>query len=255
MKGPTAEMTLRLPLAALLLMPTAATASIPGQPPLTAQTAMSGGPLDPVQKKLKLDTVDLAIEVDPEREVINGTATLHVTTLAKTDRLVVDLDKNYTVTSVTIDAVDAASFANPEGRMTIKLVKRVAADTKLTVKIVYGGRPHSAVRAPWDGGFVWSKTPDGRPWVATAVQMEGCDLIWPCIDYPTYEPQKIDLHITVPKGLKAPSNGKLIGVEMLPDGRSTWNWEARDPTLYGVALNVGPYEVDLGRPIRAASAT
>ena len=101
--------------------------------------------------------------------------------------------------------------------MTIKLLKRVAkARPPLTVKIVYGGRPHVAVRAPWDGGFVWSKTQDGQPWIATAVQMEGCDLIWPCIDYPTYEPKKIDLHITVPKGLKAPSNGMLLGVDQLP---------------------------------------
>ena len=231
----------RLCLPALLLS-SAAIASQPGQPPITPQTAMSGGPLDPAQKKVTFDSADLAIEVDPDREVINGTATLNFTTLSKTDRIVVDLDRNYTVTSVTIDGVDAASFANPEGRMTIKPLKKVKADTKVVVKIVYGGRPHSAVRAPWDGGFVWSKTPGGQPWVATAVQMEGCDMIWPCIDYPTYEPQKIDLHITVPRGLKAPSNGKLLGVDMLPDGRSTWNWEARDPTLYGIALNVGPYE-------------
>ena len=231
-----------LTLATLFLLSAAAPAAEPGKPPLTAQTTMSGGPLDPAQKKVTFDSADLAIEVDPDREVINAAATLHFTTLDKTDRIVIDLDKNYTVTSVTVDGVDPASVTNPEGRMTIKLIKKVKAGTALTVKIVYGGRPHTAVRAPWDGGFVWSKTPDGKPWVATAVQMEGCDLIWPCIDYPTYEPKKIDLHITVPRGLKAPSNGKLLGVEQLPDGRSIWNWEARDPTLYGVSLNVGPYD-------------
>ncbi len=31
-------------------------------------------------------------------------------------------------------------------------------------------------------------------------------------------------------------------VTKLADGRTTWNWKARNPTLYGVALNVGPYE-------------
>ena len=114
----------------------------------------------------------------------------------------------------------------------------------LTVKIIYGGRPHTAVRAPWDGGFVWSQ--DARrvkSWVATAVQMEGCDLIWPCIDYPTYEPDKIDLHITVPARAESAIERQADQASSeLPDGRSTWNWEARNPTLYGVALNVGPYE-------------
>ncbi|MBB4155599.1 aminopeptidase N [Sphingomonas jinjuensis] len=232
----------RLPLAAALLsLASAGQAAEKGQPPITPQTSMSGGPLDPAQKKLKFDRADLAIEVDPAREVINGNATLVFTTLERTDRVVIDLDKNYTVTMSQVNGVDVG-WSNPEGRATLKLAKRVPAGTELTVKIVYGGRPHTAVRAPWDGGFVWSKTPAGQPWVATAVQMEGCDLIWPCIDYPTYEPQKVALHITVPAGLSAPSNGKLLGVDRLPDGRSTWNWEVKNPNLYGIALNVGPYE-------------
>ena len=235
-------MPLRLPFAALLLLSASAYAAEPGKPPLSAQTAASGGPLDAAQKKVTFDTADLQFEVDPEREVINATATLVFTAKERIDRLVVDLDKNFTVTAVTVDGVDSAGFSNPEGRMTIKLVKKAAKDAKLTVKITYGGRPHTAVRAPWDGGFVWAKTPDGSPWIATAVQGEGCDLFWPCIDYPTYEPQKVTLHITVPKGLKAPSNGKLLGVDHLDDGRSTWNWEVAHPNPYTIALNVGPYE-------------
>jgi len=233
-------------LLALLLLSTAtlAPAAEPGKPPITPQTSASGGPLDPAQKKLRLDTADLQFEVDPEREVLNGTATLNFTLLARTDRIVVDLDRNYTVTAVTVDGVDlTGAFSNPEGRATIKLPKRTPKDqTTAVVKITYGGRPHVAVRPPWDGGFMWTKTPDGQPWMATAFQMEGCDLLWPCIDYPTYEPSKVTLHITVPKGLKAPSNGKLLSVDQLDDGRSTWNWEVRDPTLYGISLNVGPYE-------------
>lgn len=235
-------MSLRLPFAALLLLSSSAFAADPGKPPLTAQTAASGGPLDPAQKKVTFDTADLAIEVDPDREVINATATLVFTTLDKTDRLVVDLDKNYTVTAVTVDGADSGGFSNPEGRMTIKLVKKAAKGAKLTVKITYGGRPHTAVRAPWDGGFVWAKTPDGQPWIATAVQNEGCDLFWPCIDYPTYEPQSVTLHITVPKGLKAPSNGKLLGVDTFDDGRTTWNWQIAHPNPYAISLNIGPYE-------------
>ena len=179
-------MSLRLPFAALLLLSTSAIAAEPGKPPLSAQTAASGGALDPAQKKVTFDTADLQIEVDAEREVINATATLAFTVLDKTDRIVVDLDRNYTVTAVTVDGADPASFANPEGRMTIKLLKKLSKDAKPVVRITYGGRPHTAVRAPWDGGFVWAKTPDGQPWIATAVQNEGCDLFWPCIAYPTY---------------------------------------------------------------------
>ncbi|WP_066793990.1 M1 family metallopeptidase [Sphingomonas soli] len=216
----------------------------PGEPPITKQTTSSGGPLDPAQEKVRLNTVDLKLEVLPDTQSIKGVATLKLTAKAATDTLVIDLDKNLPVSAVSIDgkALKAGAWSNPEGRMTIRLGKTIGAGKTVTATIAYGGTPHIAVRPPWDGGWTWSKTPDGKPWVATSVQMEGCDLIWPCIDYPTYEPDSIDLHITVPAGLKAPSNGVFQGVDKLPDGRTTWNWKARNPTLYGVAINVGPYE-------------
>lgn len=221
----------------------------PGEPPITAQTSSSGGPLDPVQQKLRFVSADLKIEVLPETRSIRGVGTLRLTTKAPVDSLVIDLDRNLPVTAVSIDgrALKPGSWRNPEGRMTIALGKTVPAGRTVTAAITYGGTPHVAVRAPWDGGFVWSTTPGGQPWVATAVQMEGCDMFWPCIDFPTYEPDFVDLHITVPKGLKAPSNGVLQGVDTLPDGRTTWNWRVTNPTLYGIALNVGPYEEISGR--------
>lgn len=216
----------------------------PGEPPLTKQTTSSGGPLDPAQEKVRFAHADVALEVLPESQSIKGVATLRFVTKSATDTLVIDLDRNLPVSAVSIDgkALRAGAWSNPEGRMTIRLGKTVAAGKTVSARITYGGTPHIAVRPPWDGGWTWSKTPDGKPWVATSVQMEGCDLIWPCIDYPTYEPDSIDLHITVPAGLKAPSNGVLKSVDKLPDGRTTWNWQARNPTLYGVAINVGPYE-------------
>lgn len=215
-----------------------------GKPPITAQTARSGGPIDPDQAKVALDTVDLAIEVFPEREAISGVATLNFVAKQAVTRLPIDLDRNLPVSAISLDGRPLAtgSWSNPDGRLMIQLPRRIAAGARFALQITYGGVPHVAVRAPWDGGFVWSKTKDGQPWVATAVQGEGCDLFWPCIDSPTYEPKRADLHITVPKGLKAPSNGVLQSVQTLPDGRTMWNWSAKHPTIYGISLNIGPYE-------------
>ncbi|MCD2323980.1 M1 family metallopeptidase [Sphingomonas sp. IC-56] len=239
--------TTRILLAASLLTfaaPAAAQQGAAGEPQLTSQTTRSGGPLDPAQRKLTFHSADLQIEVLPQTRTIQGIATLHFTTTEATSALVVDLDRNLPVSAVSIDGkvLKSGSWSNPEGRLSIALGRTVAKGRKLTAKISYGGMPHVAVRAPWDGGFVWSTTADGQPFIATAVQMEGCDLFWPCIDFPTYEPKFVDLHITVPRGLKAPSNGAFRGVRTLKDGRTTWNWHAKQPTLYGIALNVGPYE-------------
>ncbi|MDF0489524.1 M1 family metallopeptidase [Sphingomonas sp. H39-1-10] len=238
MRIPTAV----LPAAALLLG--AADLPGPGEPALTPQTARSGGPIDPEQAKLSFDAADLRFEVFPEAERIAGVAALSFTARAPLDRLLIDLDRNLPVSAVAIDgvALPARAWSNPEGKLTITLPHRVAAGGRVSARITYAGTPHVAVKAPWDDGFVWAKTPDGHPWVATTAEGNGCDLFWPCLDFPTGRPGVATLHITVPAGLKAPSNGKLLGIDTLADGRTTWTWRVKHPTTYGIALNVGPYE-------------
>ena len=86
-----------------------------------------------------------------------------------------------------------------------------AAGAKAVVQVRYAGVPHEAENAPWDGGFVWSKAPTGEPWIATAVQGDGCDIFWPCIDYPTGEPKLVDLHITVPATREVTANLSVFG--------------------------------------------
>jgi len=225
---------------------TAATAAAqvkPGDPPISAQTMLSGGTRPPDQAKLRLEHVDLAVEVLPDRQAIAGTATLTLRTSGALDRLLIDLDKNLPVSAVAVDgrALRPERWSNAEGQLVIRLPRRLRAGAQVTTRIVYGGTPHVAVRAPWDDGFVWSKTGDGRPWIATTAEGYGCDLFWPCLDFPEGEPQLVDLHVTVPAGLADISGGRLIGKETLPDGRTRWNWRQKSPNPYSVALNIAPY--------------
>ncbi|OYY66237.1 M1 family metallopeptidase [Sphingomonas sp. 28-62-11] len=215
-----------------------------GEPPLTEQTQKSGGMIDADQAKLHFDSADLAIEILPEREAIAATAILAFTAKEPIDRLVIDLDRNLPVTAIDIDghALPATAWTNPLGQLVIRLPETIAAKHQVKARIRYGGTPHVAVRAPWDDGFVWSRTRDGKPWVASTAEGYGCDLFWPCLDFPTGEPTQVTLHITVPKGLSAPSNGVLLGTDKHADGRTTWNWRIKRPNTYAIAITVGPYE-------------
>lgn len=215
-----------------------------GMPPLTPETRRSGGPRDPEQLKLSLADVDLAIRVDPDRGQLNGVATLTLAAAAPTDRLLLDLDRNLAVSAVSVDgaALAPAAWRNPDGRLVIALPRPLVAGGKANVRIAYGGIPHVAVRAPWDDGIVWSRTPDGKPWIATTSEGYGCDLLWPCLDFPQGEPARVTLHVTAPPGLAAPAGGRLLGVERRRDGTSVWSWRARSPNPYSVALAIGPFE-------------
>lgn len=216
-----------------------------GEPPITTQTQKSGGVIDPDQAKLDFESADLAIEVFPDKEVISATATLVFKAKAALDRLVIDLDRNLPVSAIAIDGkpILSKSWANPQGQLVITLPHDVAAGTHVTARISYAGTPHVAVRAPWDDGFVWAKTKNGQPWIASTAEGYGCDLFWPCLDFPTGEPGQVTLHITVPKGLSAPANGVLLRTDTLANGRTTWHWRIKHPNSYAIALTIGPYAV------------
>ena len=213
-------------------------------PELTAYTRGTGASLTSDQRKVSFDTAKLEFEVFPEQRAIRGHAVLGFTAREPVSRIQFDLDRDLPISAIRIDgaAIDRARWRNPDGRVDVDLGRTVGAGQKFTLAVDYAGTPHVAVKAPWDGGFVWSKTKDGKPWVATAVEGEGCDLFWPCIDNSLVEVGTIELDITVPKGLVAPSNGRLIGVTTASDGRPTYHWRTRHSNNYAVALNIAPYK-------------
>jgi len=210
----------------------------------TAFTLGTDQPRTPEQLAMQFDKADLTIKVMPETKTIDAVAVLDFTATAPLTAVVVELDTLFTVSSVQVDGreLPGGGWSNPEGRMTIPLAEPLAAGETVSVRIAYAGAPRVAPRAPWDGGFVWATTADGSPWIATAVQPEGCDIFWPCIDHPLAEPKRVDMHITVPSNLAAPANGRFMGTVDHGDGWTTWNWSAANPNTYAIALNIGPYE-------------
>ena len=214
------------------------------QPALTRTTVASGLPRAPEQAAVTFERAELAFKVDPARKWLDGDAILTFRAVQPIDKLVVDLDRNYAVDRVDVDgkSVDTAHWRNPEGRMTVDLPQPLAKGARATLRVRYAGHPHVADKAPWDGGFVWATAPAGEPWIATAVQGEGCDLLWPCIDHPLGEPREVIQHVTVPSPLVAAGNGIAEGMEE-KDGWRTYHWRAKNPNTYAIALNIGPYEL------------
>ncbi|GHG06403.1 M1 family metallopeptidase [Thalassotalea marina] len=206
-------------------------------------TMKSDGPLPISQQGLTVEHADLSFTIYPKDKTISGIGKLTLNSKQQRNYLGINLDNLFTIDKVQINGelVNKNQYANPEGLLLINLPNAVAG--QFTVTIHYSGSPREAVKAPWDGGFVWSKTPNNKDWIATAVQGEGCDLFWPCIDNPIGEPKTTTMHITVPKGLVAAANGKLTSIT--DNGiSSTYHWHSDSQlNTYGVALNIAPYEV------------
>jgi aminopeptidase N len=214
------------------------------QPPLAERTAQSGLPLTSAQEATDLAYLALSITVDPATKRIAGEARYRIRALAPLAQAQFDLDPRLAISQVSVDGEPLARgrWANDGGLLTIDLPAPLAPGREAEVAISYAGAPFVAPKAPWDGGFVWSRTPDGKPWIASAVQDKGCDLFWPCIDNPTKRVALLDLAVTVPEPLVEAGNGKLVGVEH-KGGWATWRWRAKYPQGYGVTLQIAPYQV------------
>ena len=213
------------------------------EPELAKRTAQTGLPLTPEQRSVDFVTADLTFDVHPNDRRLDGHAILGFAVKAPISRLQFDLDPELPIGAIAADgrALPRSAWANNGGLVTVTLPALKRAGESLTLAVTYGGHPHVAKKAPWDGGFVWATTKGGQPWVASAVEGEGCDLFWPCFDNSLVEVGTVTQHIVVPKGLAAPSNGRLLGVDKLPDGRTRWNWRASHPNNYAIAIDVGPF--------------
>jgi len=210
-------------------------------PPVRSKATMdSGADMSDNLRAYSIEHYVLRNDILIDEKAISGSGTISFRARSPMSVLELDLDGLFSVDGVN-DVGGELAFERDESKIYISLREQVASDATHTVTIRYHGQPREAVRAPWDGGFVWETTATGEPWVATALQGEGCDLWWPCKDHPDGEPTSMDLFFTVPEGLTAASNGVLVDVSTV-NGRSTFHWQTSVPTnTYGVALNIGPY--------------
>lgn len=233
--------------AAAALLAGSGGAQVAGDPttqPLLPVTRQQGGVLPPEEMALAFEHLDLTMKVDPATRTIAGDATLTLRPDRRITTILLDLYSLYRLDAVYVDGRRLApgAYSNPDGKLRITPPSPVAAGQAVNVRIVYDGAPHVAKRPPWDGGMVWSTTPDGKPWVGSSLWGGGCDMLWPCIDHPRKKPQVADLHYTVPSPLVAPANGVFMG-KTEKAGWTTWNWRARSPHTYGVIVNVGPFKL------------
>ncbi|MDH4126802.1 MAG: M1 family metallopeptidase [Gammaproteobacteria bacterium] len=224
--------------AATALLLVACAEQPPVRSPLTLNSSM---PRSQGLQSYAVVHYSLRNDIQIEQKSISGSSEITFRATRAMTTLELDFDGLFNIDRVS-DEAGPLAYTRDEAKLYVQLRGEVAAGDTHSVLVAYHGKPHEAVRPPWSGGFQWSETPSGKPWVATAIQGEGCDLWWPCMDHPLGEPEGMDLYFTVDAGLTAVSNGVLVGVETREDGRQTFHWRTSVATnTYGVALNVAPY--------------
>jgi len=146
------------------------------------------------------------------------------------------------VSRVTVDG-EAASFGRGRGKLLVAPARRLAPGTSFEVVVSYGGRPRRVID-PDGSSEGWNRTDDG----ALAVGEPVGTAAWiPCNDTLT-DKARFDFAITVPAGLTAVSNGRMLGVQRR-GGLATFDWsEAKPMDPYLALLDVGRGRLVKTRP-------
>ena len=211
------------------------------QAPAKPLRNVSGGVLRTEQACFDVLHYTLRLAVDPTAKTIDGTVQMRARCVAAAPVLLLDLDPALAVHAVRLGGKDVP-YTREGGLLRLTPATAPGIGGEFTVDVDYGGAPRVAVNPPWDGGFTWSQTKDGKPWIATSCQGEGADLWWPCKDHPSDKPDGFDLHVRVPDGLVVASNGVLVGEPQRGDRGTSFHWQVKSPIAnYNIALNIAPY--------------
>lgn len=203
----------------------------------------TGGVVPYEQAAYDVKKYDISLKVNPTEKSISGVTIVTANIVQPINVFVLDLDTPLTVSEVSMGD-KKLRFERKGGKIWSYLPMTKQAGETVSVKVTYAGVPRVAPRAPWVGGFMWEKTADGSPWIATAFQNDGADVMFPCKDYPSDKAETVSIKITVPNPLYAASAGKLQKVDKNADNTSTYHWLMSNPIPnYGIVLNIAPYKL------------
>jgi aminopeptidase N len=199
------------------------------------------GMLTPLRTCYDVSYYHLDITVNITEKRINGSTLFKFSATEDFDRLQFDLFQNLQIEKVVYQG-QPLPFTREFNAVFLNFQDTIKKGSKGEFKVFYSGDPLIAKNAPWDGGFVFSKDSNGRPWVTVASQDPGASSWWPNKDHPSDEPDSMLISVTVPPGLMNVSNGTLRSVDKLENGNATYNWFISYPiNNYGVTLNIADY--------------
>jgi aminopeptidase N len=184
---------------------------------------------------------DLTITPNIKAESIVGKNSIQFKVLASASIMQMDLQQPLKVVSISYKN-KPLKYKREGNVILINFPLTLKIGSVETIEINYNGIPRKAIRAPWDGGIVWQKDEQGRPFINTACQGLGASVWWPCKDHQSDEPDSMQMTFVVPKDLVAVGNGRLKKITEDNKGNKAYTWLVKNPiNNYGATMNIGNY--------------
>ena len=183
------------------------------------------------------------VEPDFSTKSIKGTSTITFDISAKqgSDLIQIDLQEPMKIVHVKLNGQEIKEFKQDGNVYFITVGKKLKAKDNL-LELQYQGNPRVAIKAPWDGGWIFTKDEKGRDWMSVAVQGLGASAWFPNKDYLGDEPDNgMELEIVTPKDLVGVGNGRLVSEKTIKD-KKIYMWKVVNPiNNYNIIPYIGNY--------------
>ncbi|MGZ3753103.1 MAG: M1 family metallopeptidase [Mucilaginibacter sp.] len=232
---------LLLPILAIALFSTCVNAQLLEEKHKFTHADTLRGMLTPLRACYDINYYHLDVKFDIDKKFISGSNLFKFTATQDFKKLQFDLYKNLNIEKIVYKGHDLP-YKRDFNAVFVTLPITIKKGSHDEFTVYYSGNPTIAKRAPWDGGVVYTRDTTGKPWVATACEGAGASIWWPDKDHLSDEVDSMLISISVPKGLKDVSNGRLRKVTELGDGYTRFDWFVANPiNNYDVAANIGDY--------------
>ncbi|MBT2619152.1 MULTISPECIES: M1 family metallopeptidase [Chryseobacterium] len=186
---------------------------------------------------------ELSVEPDFDQKSIKGTNKISFEIIKDVTNPIFQIDLQKPMKADKIEgSLPISEFKQDGDFIFITTNKNFKKGEKYTIDVTYSGNPVIAKKAPWDGGWVFTKDENGNPWMSVADEGIGASIWLPTKDIWSDEPDNgMIMKIITPKDLVGVGNGKLIDKKTEGD-KTTYTWEVKNPiNAYSIIPNIGKY--------------
>ena len=191
---------------------------------------------------------DITVQPFFATKSIKGNVTWTVKVIKASNDIQIDLQQPLIIDSIIYSTPNSnqknslLSFTHTNNVAIATITDHPAINTSFKLMIYYHGVPIEAIRPPWDGGWIWTKDANGKPWMTVACQGIGASAWYPCKDIQSDEPNNgASLTMIVPDTLMAIGNGRLKK-QSKNNGLASFTWEVTNPiNNYTIIPYIGDY--------------
>lgn len=204
-----------------------------------------GDPYFPLQGNGGYDAQHYGLDISyvPDTDRLDGTVAMTARATQNLSRFDMDL-RNLKASSVRVDG-RSASFTQEGQELQITPSKGLRKGHRFVATVRYGGIPKTIVGSPivFGSPYGFLHTPDGA---FVGGEPDGPSTWFPVNDHPS-DKAAYTIRVTVPKGLRAVSNGVLLAEHTKGD-KSSFVWNQRQPMAsYLSTIDIGKWQIRQSR--------